>query len=234
MEDIDLSRPSSELFPEHNSYLDEPGVKVDQVAEDPFTGVEEAAALTDKEMNFKALREEIAKTVQEREYWRGQADATRNYGKPEEPARVEENPFTGVYDEDVKKALVSLQTENQRLRSEFQDQVAAMQIKSQHSDWNTMVTQHVPELTSKNPMFAEMIKNSSNPYEAAYLLAELNSKAGSGSRPSAQAERAIANAQKPQSVSTIGGHGTLSQADHYAKMSDEDFMKIAAKNLANI
>ncbi len=84
-----------------------------------------------------------------------------------------------------------------------------------------------------------MIKNSSNPYEAAYLLAELNSKTQQQS-PQGQfpqnndAQRAIANSQKPQTINSIGGQGQLSSADYYASMSDDDFMKIAGKNLANI
>jgi hypothetical protein len=103
-----------------------------------------------------------------------------------------------------------------------------------------MVTQHVPQLTSKNPIFAEMIQNSSNPYEAAYLLAELNSKAAqtvpqySPPMNNGNGQRALANAQKPQTLSSVGGQGQLSSADYYASMSDEDFMKIAGRNLANI
>ncbi len=102
-----------------------------------------------------------------------------------------------------------------------------------------MVTKHVPELTSKNPIFAEMIQKASNPYEAAYLLAELNARAnqpGAEQLPpiNGNAQRAIANAQKPQTLASVGGGGTLSSADYYASMSDEDFMKVAARNLANI
>jgi len=104
-----------------------------------------------------------------------------------------------------------------------------------------MVTQHVPQLTSKNPIFAEMIQKASNPYEAAYLLAELNARAQPGPDNISQqqyvngnAQRAIANAQKPQSIASIGGRGSLSSADYYASMSDEDFHKVASKNLANI
>ncbi len=103
-----------------------------------------------------------------------------------------------------------------------------------------MVTQHVPQLTSKNPIFAEMIQNSSNPYEAAYLLAELTSKVAQTvpeQRPMSQnmnGQRALNNASKPQTLASVGGQGQLSAADYYASMSDEDFMKIAGRNLANI
>ena len=108
-----------------------------------------------------------------------------------------------------------LRNENQRIKAEFQDQLAAVQVKAQHQDWNNMVTQHVPQLTSKNPIFAEMIQNASNPYEAAYLLAELNARASTGAgqpplqayQQNGNAQRAIANAQKPQTLASVGGKG---------------------------
>ncbi len=115
----------------------------------------------------------------------------------------------------------------------MRDQLAAASAKAQYNDWDNLVSQHVPQLTSKNPIFAEMIRNTSNPYEAAYLLSQMNAQS---QQPAASenATRAIANASKPRSPSSVGGQGKLSSADYYASMSDEDFMKIAAKNMASI
>ena len=235
MDEIDLSRPSTELFPEYNSYQD---VNVDRVVEDPLgVSVEVANPMTDKEYNFKALREETARLKGESEYWRGQAEAFKG-NQNAQPSSQEDAYLALDWDDssDVKKAFNALREDNQSLRAEVKDKMAALEIKNQHQDWNALVTQHVPELTSRNPIFAEMIKNSSNPYEAAYLLAQLNA----GSAVPAQqpthgnAQRAIDNSQKPRSPSSIGGAGQLSSADYYANMSDEDFMKVAGKNMANI
>ncbi len=243
MNELDMSRPGAELFPEatpmqYNSYTD-------QSVGDPLdTGVtrqDVAGPANDKELNFAALRDEVAKFKQESEYWRGRAEAHSVPVTQAEPAK-KSNPYEGIDWDDgdgVRQAFTHLRQENEALRREMLDSMAAVQTKAQHSDWNNMVTQHVPQLTSKNPMFAEMIQNASNPYEAAYLLAELQSR---GSQPQPQpvpqqhnyAQRAMSNAQKPQSVASVGGNGTLSAADYYANMSDEDFMKVAAKNLANI
>lgn len=251
MNELDMSRPGSELFPEvqvaqpYNSYND---VIVEQVVDAPNSGVTHDVAgqdMSDKQMNFQALREEAAKLQSEREYWKGQAEAfakSAQVARTPEPTEDHSIAMSALDFEDsrdVKKAWESLQQENQKLRREIQDTLAAVETKSQYQDWNNMVTSHVPELTKKNPMFAEMINNASNPYEAAYLLAELNAKA---SQPVAQqpppfngnAQRAIANSQKPQTIASVGGQGQLSAADYYASMSDEDFHKIAAKNLANI
>lgn len=252
MDELDMSRPGSELFPDaaqtaqkYNSYQD---VNVGSDVGNPLdVGVKQnldaadQGQLSQKEMNFEALRGEVSKMKEEREYWKGQAEA---YSRTPQPApQQQEDPISKWDDSDwgdsnnVKQAFETMRNETQRLRQEVKDQLSAVETKAQHSDWNNMVTEHVPQLTSKNPMFAEMIKNSSNPYEAAYLLAELNARTSQqpqGQPQNGDALRAIANAQKPQTINSVGGSGSLSSADYYASMSDDDFMKIAGKNLANI
>ena len=253
MNEIDMSRPGNELFQEapqdnHNSY----GVTQDQFAGDPLNmGVKQPTdgagqeKMSDKEMNFSALRGEVSKAIQEREYWKGKAEAALETAKPVQPKA--EDPFKGwdmdysPTGKDVKTAFESMQQQNNDLRNEMRDQLAAIATKSRLSDWDEKVTAHVPKLTSTNPIFAEMINNVSNPYEAAYLLADLNSRATSVPQQApapvetgSNAHRALANAQKPLSASSIGGHGQLSSADYYAQMSDKDFADMAMKNLANI
>jgi hypothetical protein len=245
MNELDMSRPGSELFPEaqvaqpYNSYRD---VNVDSPVSESYTGVQQPDVagqerLSDKEMNFRALREETSKLQQEREYWKGQAEAFKS-----QPSTTQkEDPLSKWDDSDwsdggnVKKAFETLREDNQRLKNEFQDQIAAVRTVAQHSDWNNMVTKHVPELTNKNPIFAEMINRASNPYEAAYLLAELNAKSAPvAPEMNGNAQRALDNSRKPQTLNAIGGQGNLSSADYYASMSDEDFAKVASKNMANI
>jgi hypothetical protein len=247
MSELDMSKPGSELFPElssqnYNSYAD---VISDSAVGDPLDmGVTPAELapqqLSDKELNFKALREEASKLKSEREYWKGQAEAYNRINQ--QPAAKPEPAEKLDWDDadDVRRAWETMRDDNERLRNEMRDFQASIQAKSQRSDWDAMVTKHVPELVSKNPMFAEMIQKSSNPYEAAYLVAELNARAGqpqqelrTDTRPT-NAQRALANMQKPQTLASAGGQSTLSNADYYAQMSDEDFMKIAAKNLANV
>ncbi len=248
-----MSRPGTELFPESNNYSSN-DVPQDQFVGDPLnTGVTQqdvaGQQLSDKEMNFRALRDETAKLKEEASYWRGQAEA---YAKvptrqPESAQATKEDALSALDlddSRDVRKAFDAIRQENTQLREEIKDALTAIETKSQRQDWNNMVTQHVPQLTSKNPIFAEMIRNASNPYEAAYLLAELNSRASNPVQNQNQnmamagqptnGQRALANASKPQTLATVGGQGQLSAADYYASMSDEDFNKIAARNLANI
>ena len=251
MEEIDMSRPGTELFPEsspqqYNSYTD---AMVGHVVDDPLDSgvtnpdVAGQEQMSEQQMNFRALRDEVAKMKEERDFYRGQVDA---YSKmpsrqSEHTQASQQDVFTALdWDDsrDVRKAFDALRQENQSLREEMRDALTAVQTKAKRQDWNDMVTQHVPQLTSKNPIFAEMIQNASNPYEAAYLLAELNARASQQAStqqmPGMNAQRAIVNSQKPHSLASVGGTGQLSAADYYANMSDEDFIKIAARNLANI
>lgn len=229
MDELDMSRPGAELFPEqtisnNNSYAD---VNMGQVVDDPLDmGVNNfddanQRQLSQKELNFGALREEIAKMKEEREYWKGQAEAFSRKPQQSEPAQIDTFEKLDWEDSrDVRKAFDALRSENENLRHEVKDAITALHTKTQHQDWNNMVSRHVPELTSKNPIFAEMIQKASNPYEAAYLLAELNAKSQAQQPAYPQnvnAQRVIANAQKPQTLASIGGSGTLSNADYYAQ-----------------
>lgn len=250
MDELDMSRPGSELFQDmaptqYNSYMD---VNSDQVVDDPLnTGFKQTpdeadlGRISDKELNFKALRDEVSKMKEEREYWKGQADAFAR--APVAPQPSQQDAYAALdWDDssDVKRAFETVRQENVKLREEFKDALAAVQTKANRQDWNQMVTQHVPTLTNQNPIFAEMIQNASNPYEAAYLLAELNSRASQQAQQqptfnnNGNAQRVMQNSSKPQSLAQVGGHGQLSSADYYASMSDEDFMKMAGRNLANV
>jgi len=243
MDELDMSRPGSELFPEsslqnYNSYMD---VNTDQSVGDPLdTGAMQDVAgqpeETAQQQNFRALRAEVAKFKEEMNYWKGQAEAYSRQPAKEEPAKPAFDSFDWDDGQDVRKAFDALHQENQRIRDEMRDQLASIQAQSKYQDWNNVVSQHVPQLTNKNPIFAEMIQKASNPYEAAYLLAELNAKASHqvATPPNGNAQRVMSNMQKPQTLSSIGGQGQLSSADYYASMSDDDFMKIASKNLANV
>lgn len=245
MDELDMSKPGTELFPEqtqqqYNSYQDSYADQVDDPLDTGVTPlhVADQQNVSDKELNFKALRDEAARLKEEREYWKGQAEAFSKNASPQ--SQQQTNPYESLdWDDgnDVKKAFQSLKYENDTLRNEMKDALTALNTKSQHQDWDKMVTQNIPELTSKNPIFAEMIKNASNPYEAAYILSELNSKASSANlnqNTPSYGNRAMQNAQKPQTLASVGGRGQLSSADYYASMSDEDFIKIASKNMASI
>jgi hypothetical protein len=247
MQDLDMSRPGGELFPDtapvqYNSYMD-------QSVGDPLdTGANQAdvagsVQLSEQQQNFRALREEVSKAQSEREYWKGQAEAySRIPARQPESAQATQSDALAALDwddsRDVQKAFNAIRHENVQLREEIKDALTAIETKSHRQDWNAMVTQHVPQLTNSNPIFAEMIQKTSNPYEAAYLLAELNARANQQPTPQQQnysnGNRAMTNAQKPQTLASVGGQGQLSAADYYASMSDDDFMKIAGKNLANI
>lgn len=247
MEDIDM-RPGTEMFPEAHQVNISMDVNSGQSVGDPLdTGVNDVAGQepeSSQAMNFKALRDELikfkndaSKSRGEAEYWKGKAQAYSESRQPE-VAKKDDYESLDWYDgKDVQRAFHSMREENNRLRSEIKDTLAAVEAKSQRRDWNEMVTQHVPQLTSKNPIFAEMIERASNPYEAAYLLAELNSKAQLEAEQRANpmnGQRAVSNAQKPRSLASVGGNSQLSAADYYANMSEEEFNKLAAKNLAGI
>jgi hypothetical protein len=48
------------------------------------------------------------------------------------------------------------------------------------------------------------------------------------------AQRIVDNSKKPGTLSQAGGQSTLSKADYFASMSDQEFMKMATRNLEGI
>jgi len=251
MNELDMSKPGSELFQEpsstYSSYTDAPSQG--HVVDDPLnTGVNQnfdaadQGQLSDQQKNFRALREEVSKALEEKQYWKGQAEAYAAIPRqPEQTQSSQQDAFSALDLEDsrdVKKAFDAIRQENVTLRQEIKHTLSAIETKTQRKDWNELVTQHVPKLTNENPIFAEMIQKSSNPYEAAYALSQLNAKAShivpDNFPQQGMGQRAINNASKPQTLASVGGQGQLSAADYYANMSDKDFHEIAARNLANI
>src|SRR5277367_217820 len=129
MQEIDMSRPGVELFPEssnvqHNSYTD---VNMGQAVDDPLnTGVahpDVAGQVSQKEFNFGALREEVAKMKEEREYWKGQAEAySKIPTRHPVPEASQQDAYAALDLEDakdVRKAFEAIRDENQTLRSEI-------------------------------------------------------------------------------------------------------------------
>ena len=158
--DLDLSATSLELFPElarpseqHNA-----GVPLSSAAENTYQAVQQEIAdlqpVSSQELNFKALRDEVAKAIQEREYWKGRAESAQPTQKQEQPTKPD--PLNDIDVDDwakgkaVKEAVMDLREENRRLRAEMADNMAALNARSQYSDWKEIVDRKSTRLNSSH------------------------------------------------------------------------------------
>lgn len=222
---------------------------LEQVAKDTSPDASnkgEESAPSDKEYNFRALREELATIKAEKD--RLERDFGDFRHSQERVQRQPETPRKRVVDEINNDDLVTGAQFKQAMaerEAEYQLMLGELQVKSQHPDYDEVTAKYGVPLIEKEPDLAQGFLASGN--KAAYLyklgkmamLAEQRPMAPESvheaPQPSKTAQRIVENAKKPGTLSSpTGGAGNLSKADYYASMSDADFQALAAKNLAEI
>tara|TARA_R110002096_G_scaffold48903_1_gene129379 strand:+ start:1185 stop:1856 length:672 start_codon:yes stop_codon:yes gene_type:complete len=150
-----------------------------------------------------------------------------------QPAPQQEDQYAGMADDDVltvgeaKKFLGKIQ-------QNYQTSVEELRVQQKYSDYDAVVSQHLPEVVQKNPALKNTLQTDPNRYELAYYLAK-NSDSYRGAshevKKSAEAQRIIDNGQRAGSLSAVGSTSPQSQISNVKNMSDTDFMKMANRNL---
>lgn len=113
--------------------------------------------------------------------------------------------------------------------------VEELKISQQHPDYNEVVRKYLPTVLQNDPEIKEMIMNAPNPYKAAYFIAKRSDaylQDQRTSQRSPEAQKVAQNMQRAGNLSAVGSTSTASQmGNNYKTMSDDDFMKMARKNL---
>ena len=204
--------------------------------------------VSDKELNFRALREAVAqeKAEREEERRRYEQELSRMQYQLEQVSKPTENR-KGALDDLENSDLMTVeaykkaqQEQNQR----YQEEITALRYENlenrarlQHSDYNEVMEKYSIPLLRNNRDFARAFQASENPAEFAYQLGrmQMGSQQPQQVEPDRGAERAeriLSNAKKPGTLSSArGGQPTLSKADYYAGLSDADFASLVQKNL---
>lgn len=205
--------------------------------------------VSEKEFNFKALRDSIAQEKAEREAER------QRYQQELENMRAQiadtrAEPRKGVLDDLNDDDLVTVekfrqvqQEQNQR----YQEELATLRFENlenrarlQHSDYNDVMEKYSIPLLRNNRDFARAFQNAENPAEFAYEIGrmQMNSmprEPVAEPQISQRAERIVENARKPGTLSSArGGQPSLSKADYYGSMSDKDFAQLVSKNMEEV
>jgi len=219
-----------------------------QVAEEPVEETVDQAVEpehpveSDKEYNFRALREELAQFKQERDRYREEAEALRRdvQRKPEAPRK---RAIDDIQNDDLVTGA-QFKAIMQEREAEYQMMLGELQVKSQNPDYDEVTAKYGVPLIEKEPDLAQGFLASNN--KAAYLykigkmamLAEQRQQpepVAAPPQPSQAAKRIVENSRKPGTLSnTVGGAGTLSKADYYATMSEADFKALIERNMEQI
>lgn len=201
--------------------------------------------VSDKEYNFKALREELAQFKQQSEYDRRELEEIRHAQRVQrQPEPPRERAIDKINSDDLVTGAQFKQAMAER-EAEYQLMLGELQVKAQHSDYDEVTSKYGVPLIEKEPDLAQGFLASNN--KASYLyklgkmamLAEQRPEAHEpvivAPQASQNAQRIVENAKKPGTLSNpTGGAGNLSKADYYASMSDQDFHKFVSQNLAEV
>lgn len=203
-------------------------------------------------LNFKALSDSVerlkAEREQEKREYQLQLDMLRaNLSKERQPndSPKVNKMFDGMEDSDVPNVgeLRKAWTERE---SAYNERIEELQVANQYSDYAEVLTKYGKKLAETDPVFVQGIRGADNKALFAYQYAkkearlqELEGQMRTKETPTPSqkvqdAQKIVANARKPGTLSQAGGQSVLSQANYYETMSDEDFMNFASKNLNKI
>jgi hypothetical protein len=219
---------------------------VKPVAPEPAPVVEQAPS--PQELNFKALREEVdrmkADREKERQEYQQQVDMYRaNVAhKAQEPVE-EKRMFEGLKQDDI-PSVGDIEKAFKQREETYQARIEELQVAQQHPDYAEVIEKYTLPLIRQKPHLAEGIQGARNKALQAYELGIMAKQAQqiapvvTQEAPVAQqssiAQKIVENAKKPGTLSSAGGQSVLSKADYYATMSDQEFAKLAMRNLEGI
>jgi hypothetical protein len=240
---------------QYTGVVDSAAVSPEVIAQEQVALKEEVASASnesEKEYNFKALRESIAQEKAEREserlrysqeleYMRGQIAAQQ------QPAQ-KQNPLEDDRDDDLLtvgkyrqaqaeyEQMLRQQEDNYRLR------VNELETKVQNPDYDEVMDKYAIPLLKTNRDFAMAFQNSENKASFAYNLGRMHrdSQQREQTPPqqpevSQKAQRIVENSSKPGTLSSArGGQPSLSKAEYYASMSETEFNALVEKNLTEV
>lgn len=193
--------------------------------------------------NFRALREEIDRIKTEREAEKRdhqvqmemlRANIQQQYQKPPEPKS--NRMFDGMKDDDVPN-VAELRQEWGRKEANYQERLEELQVQQMHPDYAEVIEKFALPLVKSKPHLAEGIQGASNKalfaYELGKMAQQMQTQKVETTR-NENAQRMVDNSKKPGTLSQAGGQAALSKADYFASMSDQEFMKMATRNLEGI
>jgi hypothetical protein len=249
-QNVDTSQPW-EMSPEdaaiHKQVLGEVPQATPAEVVPPVEPVEVVKEPSEQELNFKAFREEIDRIKAEREEFKQNLEILRANVQQQTPRREEPAPkkfLDGMEDNDIPNVKEIRSAWDQR-EKEYVSRIEELQVAQQHPDYAEVLEKYLTPLIRQKPHLAEGIQGASNKALFAYELGKMYQQqqiaqavpppvAPQATPPSETAKRIVENARKPGTLAQAGGQGALSKADYFATMSDEDFMRMASKNLEGI
>lgn len=256
-----------ELAMQEAAYAQKDPAVNDSIAESPVAVAEEQGMPSkeiteqiqepsDKEINFKALRDSMAEMKAERdaerqrysqevEFLRSQM-SSQNTQKQEYKNALDDQSdddllTVGKYRQTVREMKEQYEQQLQKVRIENEETRARLQ----YSDYDEVMEKYSIPLLKTNRDFAQAFQVSENKASFAYDLGrremllqqyqQAQQQKPAEPEVNMKAQRMVENANRPGTLSNArGGQPSLSKAEYWASCSDADFQKEMERNLAEV
>lgn len=206
--------------------------------------------VSEKEYNFKALRDSIAEQKAEREaerlrYQQELENMRYQMQQMQAPQQEPHDPLDGLDNDDlltVDKFRKAQQLQQQRYEQELmslRNENLENRARLRHSDYDEVMEKYSIPLLRNDQDFASGIRNAQDPAEYAYKIGQMMMRSEQQRQPEPQisrdAQRLVENARKPSTLSNVrGGQQAISTAEMYETMSDKDFAALVQRNLERL
>ena len=209
---------------------------------------------SDKELNFRALRDSMAELKAEREAERAryqrELDDLRTQMQHQAPKQEQKRALDDQSDDDLltvgkyRQTVREMQEQHQQELQALRIEQEEMKARVQYSDYDEVMEKYSIPLLKNNRDFARAFQASDNKANFAYELGKMvmyrdqasqPAQAPVEPQPNMKAQRIVDNARKPGTLSSArGGQPSISKADYWASCSEADFQKEMAKNLSEV
>lgn len=199
--------------------------------------------------HFRALREEVDRMKAEREIEKKEFQVQMELYRANKGQQTSQSEtfdgamFAGMKEDDV-ATVGEIRREWEKKEAAYQARLEELQVQQKYPDYAEVIEKYAAPLAQKDPAFLEALNRVSNKSLFAYQqgkkeqrLQEVEQQLNSykNAPPKSEiAQRIVENSRKPGTLSQAGGQGTLSKADYYATMSDQEFIRLASRNLEEI
>lgn len=208
------------------------------------------AEVSEKEYNFKALRDSIAQEKAERESerlrYQQELENMRYQMQQMQPEKKEvSDPLDGLEKDEwltVDKFRQAQKWQQKQYEQEIADlktQNLENQARLRHSDYDEVMEKYSIPFLKNDTNFAHGIRNAPDPAEYAYQIGRMRMDIDKAREPevrqSRDAQRLVQNSRKPVTLSNVrGGQQAISTAELYETMSDKDFEALVRKNMERL
>ncbi len=117
-------------------------------------------------------------------------------------------------------------------RQEVKASLGELQMSKQHPDYDEVIRKYLPEITNDDPELSQTLRTTQN-FKLAYRLAKSSEgyqRDHAEQKRSEDANKLIANSERPGSLSAVGGTTPISMAKSYRDMSDSELQAEMVKN----